>query len=641
MGYKRIYLGIGMTILTLFATLTLIGLQITSDGNKICAGTIDEPCMSFITITNPTAIDVYVYNANEVSLAFSPEIKEYFFFTEDKRCSATGDCACVSKLDSRKVGFKGWRCTDFIKPATSNVKYVFKWGRYSVKKHLLVGYKINPKDTVKWSIGTEKDYLDPVWGASVTVDMDGNASRVYEFGSVANISAGYTGGGTVCIDLDAPNYGTHYSCGTSQTSFFFNITTLRNDKWNKSNGLNANFSNGEEVLIKSDNRTDIQSIKFNATPNCSISNFDITGNNWTKGYKGIYNGFYLKDTEFYYAGNRYNSTNISFSTAGSKNVYFNITGKPKNITFQLDGFDADIGNDLDHYNYYNDTTYNSTQMNTSMRGYYDNFELNTTTAIWTVSTPGSMYWVDATDGYFYWSLAGTGGYSLDNSNDASFDLRNFTYVNADVYSYVYVSGGGSGAMSSRNQYHISDGTNNVMMYEHYVYATSAESSTETVNITYTSYKVYRNNVYQATKDLSTLDSTKQWYLKWYISLNDKGATATSQAKIYSVKSSGLRLGQEETVSGYAAKNGTFISGIIGNTTISNNYTNIQIYSKEYKPANTSISYEINSNNETWQKVTNFVNVQKYSLSPRGNILKYRINFTGTNISSPLRLFQNL
>ena len=145
--YKRIYLGIGATLISLFTILTIIGLQITSDGDKICQGTELDPCISYLTIYNPTAKSVYIYNKEEVTLDFSPDIERYELYVEY---------------------YGKWVPMDFtMETRLGNVPkdrlYVFVFPRYSTKKFKLVGYKNNPTDNVKWSMGAPGDLLDPVW----------------------------------------------------------------------------------------------------------------------------------------------------------------------------------------------------------------------------------------------------------------------------------------------------------------------------------------------------------------------------------------------------------------------------------------------------------------------------------------------
>lgn len=146
--YKRIYTIVGMTLLSIFIILQSIGVQITSDGDKICKGSLDDPCISYIKVYNPTAKSIYIYNYDEVKFDFSPEIKEY-------------------KLYVKYYG--KWRFTNFtMETRLGNIpkdrKYIFVFPRYSTKEFKLVGYKKNPFDKVKWGVGIlDEDRLDPIW----------------------------------------------------------------------------------------------------------------------------------------------------------------------------------------------------------------------------------------------------------------------------------------------------------------------------------------------------------------------------------------------------------------------------------------------------------------------------------------------
>ena len=159
MAYKRIYIGIGTSITALvviFIVLQSLGLQIMSDGNKRCAGTIADPCVSYINITNPTANSIYIYNKEGVKLDFSPEIKDYNLY----------------------VKYYGkWVKTEFTNSTRlpnipKDAKYVFIFPRYSKKEFKLEGYKINPADRIKWSLEIINKTLDPIWDSPYSNKFD-------------------------------------------------------------------------------------------------------------------------------------------------------------------------------------------------------------------------------------------------------------------------------------------------------------------------------------------------------------------------------------------------------------------------------------------------------------------------------------
>lgn len=184
MKYKRVYLGVGSTLIGLFVILLAVGLEITSpDGDFVCTGDYRTesqclaeglefgrecgPCVSHVNIYNPTPKNIFVYNKEEVRIEFSPNLPDFAFYVKDGRCSGktTGSsCSCYLQ-DGSEYAIKGWRCVDFTNrtKARDDRLYVFKWPAYQMKNHLLIGFKESPSDNVKWGIGTAGEFLDPVW----------------------------------------------------------------------------------------------------------------------------------------------------------------------------------------------------------------------------------------------------------------------------------------------------------------------------------------------------------------------------------------------------------------------------------------------------------------------------------------------
>ena len=156
---NRLYLGIGATIIGLLAILaSMLGVSINSDGDKICDGTIEDPCISYFNVTNWNYRSKYIYNYDNVQMDFSPEIKSY-------------------KLYVKYYG--RWRFTNFtMATRLGNIpesrKYVFVFPRYSTKEFKLVGYKNDPLDTIKWGFGVDKSYLDPTWHSINISKIKGN-----------------------------------------------------------------------------------------------------------------------------------------------------------------------------------------------------------------------------------------------------------------------------------------------------------------------------------------------------------------------------------------------------------------------------------------------------------------------------------
>lgn len=153
------------TILALFLFLvTQYSFEITGT-DDICAGTYEDPCISFLNVTNPTDDDVDVYNPDMLSLEFSPEIPEYYLFRKDGRCKGGDSCAAPNG-----VSLTGWNYIDFTnetKPIADK-QYVYRFTKKSTKEFLLWGLKNNPSDRVKWSFFVGDDELDPVWEPEAT-----------------------------------------------------------------------------------------------------------------------------------------------------------------------------------------------------------------------------------------------------------------------------------------------------------------------------------------------------------------------------------------------------------------------------------------------------------------------------------------
>lgn len=160
--YKRVYLGVGSTLVGLFLLLSSFGLIITSDGDKVCAGTLDDPCISYFSVVNPTAKSIYIYNKEEVDLDFSPSVKDYELFVKYYGKWVPMDFTMESRLSN----------------VPSDRLYVFVFPRYSKKEFKLVGYKNSPSDSVKWGFGTGSDYMDPLWGSVGVEPMFDVGSRV-------------------------------------------------------------------------------------------------------------------------------------------------------------------------------------------------------------------------------------------------------------------------------------------------------------------------------------------------------------------------------------------------------------------------------------------------------------------------------
>jgi len=138
--------------------------------DDVCHGTLSDPCISYINITNPSIYNVDIYNKDQIKLEFSPTVKEYYLFRKDGRCRGGKSCAAPNG-----ISLTGWNYIDFTnatKPL-ENRKYVYRFTARTTKEFLLWGLKVKPEDKVKWDFITEKGILDPVWdGAEISDEVN-------------------------------------------------------------------------------------------------------------------------------------------------------------------------------------------------------------------------------------------------------------------------------------------------------------------------------------------------------------------------------------------------------------------------------------------------------------------------------------
>ena len=181
----KIGAGIGGTLTGLLALFILaFNFQITGT-DDICAGTYDDPCISYINITNPQLYDVKIYNPNEIKFTFTPQVREFYLFiyTENKTIGYNNiTFEDYSYLDLQKLTKK----TPLDFPSKTQLKFI------------LYGLKLNPEETVKWSLNAKDGYLDPTWTAVtryLNVTLNGVQNHtLYEYETNATIG--------VVFDLD-------------------------------------------------------------------------------------------------------------------------------------------------------------------------------------------------------------------------------------------------------------------------------------------------------------------------------------------------------------------------------------------------------------------------------------------------------
>lgn len=810
--YKRIYLGTGSTLLGLFIILSLVGVQISSDGDKTCSGTIEDPCVSYLKIYNPTAKSVYIYNYEEVKLDFSPEIESY-------------------KLYVKYYG--KWRYTNFtMETRLGNIpkdrKYVFVFPRYSTKEFKLVGYKKNPEDIIKWTLGIPGDELDPYWNSPTYGNVSYHvylnnveADRKYELGTTATINiTTNVSGANYCVEIEDKNY----TCFSGSSVFNWTVETK---EYKFSDGTSEkNITSSGNVTVTLDNRTDLVNLTLNVTGNYFYTNicyqetanvstacgglntgnygsqggwhssesvsyikiidgdwgtgaqiasipsapymhvnyakpiidgsldkslwqiksvlgtinytinqscwdansthlklkivFDVQGVNDRYIHYQCYNGStyidvfvstqlssssliyeeamwwnltsypsnttisaygqtqavlpnklignLLTQDTFIYSGTSYTDYNLSFASAGSKNIYYNVSLNRidfNNLTFDLYGFDVDVGNDLNFFEYFNDSNTSRNKLNETtdleiLFPYWENFEnvYYNDSGRWETEISNSWQILNftyvPTDGYYYMYDTQSTYSSTANSRTGEvwteeFDIKNVTRIDIRWYYYVGVSQWEWGT-SARAKIYFSDDSTDVEAYGKeqgnpgVVGAEGSQSSTENISIRYQgsdSWKVYVDGTYKTTVTSSSLNPTQAQKIKFHgaTTVKDNGVAigasgATTDIKIYNIRLSAVTLNRTETGSDYTT-NGTIVS--LGVFKAPTNVSGATLEAVYFEPTGTDIKwYLTNDNRTTWQEV---VVGEREAFSSDGNEIEWRAVLNTSNVNLTPIIYQ--
>ena len=281
MGNRRIYLGREVskyaviaggaiiTITSLFFVLMALGFTITGT-DDFCLGTPENPCVSYGKICNTGPNNYDIYNPEEIEIDFSPTIENYWIFFKDGRVKK--EFLIPQGVAHSTAGWRYENFTNATKPRSDRI-YVHRFARYSCQDYMLVGLKENPDDVIKWGVGVGKEYLDPFWygenESAATTSVSGNISL--ELGSKINITTNLTGAATTCVDIDHPDYGDNYTCGTPNAQFIFNISYFNKNTFAdgvatklldyfNGNYYTANSENNNSFNISFNGLNDIESV---------------------------------------------------------------------------------------------------------------------------------------------------------------------------------------------------------------------------------------------------------------------------------------------------------------------------------------------------------------------------------------------
>jgi len=210
----------------IFIYLSAIGvIEVTGYSDSyVCEGTLNNPCIALINFTAKE--DIFLYPLN-----YDPWDRTTPFQTDKD----------IESWKMYRSWGSSWREIDLYKRCTStwcgappnspNNLYSFAFRKdrdYQIK---IEAVKKSPYDTIKWSF---TKYVDPFFYGIDSPDIEATKITM-ELGSQINITTNLTDySGGVCVDIDHPDYGNNYACGTPSANFLFNISYFRKDELNDS-----------------------------------------------------------------------------------------------------------------------------------------------------------------------------------------------------------------------------------------------------------------------------------------------------------------------------------------------------------------------------------------------------------------------
>jgi len=356
MGNRRIYLGRELskyakiasgaiiTVTSLFFVLMVMGFEITGS-DDVCLGTLEDPCVSYGKICNLGPDNFDIYNPDEVKMDCSPTIKDSWMFFKDGRVRK--QFLYEKGINASTSGWRYENFTDATKPRSDRV-YVHRFARYSCQDYMLVGLKENPDDLIKWGFGVGKEYLDPFWygvNDSATTLVSGNIS--VELGTPINFTTNLTGATTTCVDIDHPDYGDNYSCGSPTANFTLNISYFRETEFNDSsieNNLSFIDGGNQTLYIASHQYDKPKNLSFNITGYSSNGTYPTNLNIYindtlVKDVGVLFGGDSFSDSDSTFYGES-SQVNLTFISAGYLEESFFIPANANidSATFDMEGF---------------------------------------------------------------------------------------------------------------------------------------------------------------------------------------------------------------------------------------------------------------------------------------------------------------
>ena len=163
------YIGYGSTA-TLLGLITWFILSshfsVEYEGDKICAGTYDNPCEWQYNITLKTLSAYYIYNKDAVNLAFIPNVKEAY------HCKKDGRFVSKAREDRSKYPCgSGYKDFDWKTPL-ANKTYVEKFTKGKKQEYKIVVFKYSPFDQIKFGGQITGDSFDPIFYPDIKITYE-------------------------------------------------------------------------------------------------------------------------------------------------------------------------------------------------------------------------------------------------------------------------------------------------------------------------------------------------------------------------------------------------------------------------------------------------------------------------------------
>lgn len=505
-------------------------------------------------------------------------------------------------------------------------------------------------------------YADPDIDMNMSLN-DLYINRTYEWGTKAkiNISSNVTG-----------SYSTNFYVNNELRNTFSTLPhvfnyTVNDTRYTKNNNSESefNFTGDNTTYVNMDNETDLISAHLNLT------GFDSSGypenitidsandGNIDAILKGELRGSNLYVDNFVYSNNIYTAKNLSYSTAGSKTIYLNVSSDGNfkdNLTFEISGFDINP----ESFNF-EDEFLNNSYINSSLSEnvdfpttVYDGFERNTT----------NNYDIDKTLGTTTWdSLYLTSGtydndyiyvYSnLDSNSDSTtyiskaslttenFDVKNYKNIKFRFYEHSYLTGAWG---TNKRLYQI-------FLYDEnsskFIWGDTIINTAETIekNATWElrkgdnnyTWSLYEDSTFKTTVDCSSLNSSEDWQVKFIYETRIKSAQPAHsilEIHLYELNTSGVSLITNRTSDTY----NTTLEGNVTSTllnTFTNNITSAILKSNYETPTNTSVTFYLSADNKVnWDEV---VVGEEQIFTTKGKNLFWKAILNTTNVNNTPRI----